>query len=568
MAVTTFSIVQSGDEFYCVSADGTQVEGPLVMPAGVTVDGTIRAQYSILNQKVIITRAVTPSVWVDPETFTVRKLSVAAPVAAPVLAAGSGTGLTGTVYGSYSYVVHINGVVVQESPRSPLSNAVVLANDDIDWSSLVPSSDPAVTGYRLYRTVQDGDPSVLFRAVEITNPAATGYTGDAVPDASLDLLPAPDIGNPPETLGVCIAWRNRLWAVGTEQDEIDDLRATDIDNPFSWPTSLSFPVPVKGEDQWGVTGFLPRRDQLVVCKRARMVKVIGSSADDFEIIILAEGPGSVSPDSCVVINDLGYCHGLQGVYEVGPNGPQDIAEGKIGAWLKTNVEFSRDVSILPLSVATHNPVTRSYELQMARVGSTDIDTWVSFNLAAREWTGPHRTEAFTNTARGTICDAQGQMQSLLGDSAGYLYLMNQAEAYDLAGPAPTTPVGIPTLWRSKPYVGQTPDGFHVWGRVTVHQRAQGSDAAGPHNDVTVYIFAGDIREQGQLLLNPTRVVRLPQTRTRIELPPAGWGQSLQLVFTHNYTINPATGAFASAGASQVDFELWGLELPVAMVGRR
>jgi hypothetical protein len=574
VAVTTFSIVQSGDEFYCVSADGTQVEGPLVMPAGVTVDGTIRAQYSILNQKVIITRAVTPSVWMDPETFIVRKLSVTAPTAAPTLAAGSGTGLTGSVYGAYSYVVHINGVVVQESPLSPLSAEVVLANDDIDWSALVPSTDAAVTGYRLYRTVQGGDPSTLFLAVTITNPAATGYTGDNVPDASLELLPAPLVGNPPETLGVCVAWGTRLWAVGIEQDEIHVLRYTETDDPFSWPVANTINVPVAGEDQWGVTGFLPRRDMLIVCKRARMSKVIGDSNANFEILMFAEGPGSVSPDSCIVIDDVGYCHGLQGVYEINSQGVKDIADGKVSTWFKTgSLTISRDAELLPLSMGSYNPATNAYELQLIPPGGTNPTIWLAFNRTFQEWTGPHETAAATLTARGTIRDTAGQVQPIVGDDAGYLYLMNQGAAYDLAGPAPTVVVGIAIDWRAKVFTGD-PDLFYVWGRLSFFQRAQGSgaDGQGGGKPAYVWMFCGDIDERTLYLENaiitPTVIDRMTLTQTKVDLSRPGAGQAMTFWVRHNFVANPNTGALSSVDNSPSDVELWGYDVQYAPVGRR
>lgn len=564
----TFSLVQAEDALYCVSDDGTQIEGPLVLPAGCVLDPDQRIQVSILAQKVIITRAVTPSIWMDPLTFVLRPLSIDAPLAAPVIASGGAGSLTGTYYAAYSYVIHINGVVVQESPRSPLSTALTVSANDINWSALVPSDSPYVTGYRLYRTVADGSGGVLFQVTTLTDPSATTYTGDDVVDASLSLLPAPNTGNPPATLGVCVAWRNRLWAVGTEPDEIDALRYTEVDAPFDWFEDNSLPVPVKGEDQWGVIGFLPRRDELVIAKRSRFVKVIGNSASDFEIIIVAEGPGAVSTDSCCVIHDRGYCHGLTGVWEIGPEGVQDITIDRISAWFQTDVEFSQEPEHLRDSLGGFNPLTNAYELQLYPTDATDPIQWLSFDLARREWCGPYQTAAFTITARGTVRDPQGQSQPLLGGSDGYLYRMNQAAAGDYAGAAPAVGVGIAIDWRTKQYTAATPNLFHVWGQITVHQRAQG-DAAG---SAEIMVFTGPIDERGLFLppatVKPNYILPLPLTRGLIRTARAGAGQMVCLWFRHNFIASPLTGEQTGTGDSLSDVELWGIEIPTVATGAR
>jgi len=575
-----FTIVQAQSSFHILDDDG-DVYTTLVLPTGVTVDPSIRAQFTPLNGKLVITRATSINVWVDPEDFSVRPLAVLPPVAPPVIAAGSGTGLTGTYYGAYSYVVIINGVVVQESPRSPLSLPVTLTNDDVDWSNLVPSTEAHVNGYRLYRTVTDGDPTVLFEAQQ-GGGAGTTFTGDATPDAALSLLPAPDAGNAPggtipgTRLSLITAWRERLWAVSSDPSQRDQVAYTESGNPFVWRAANRIPIPVKGQDEWGITGFLPRRDELVVTKRSRFVKILGDSNENFEALVLAEGVGCAAPDSCIVIEDMGYCRSTTTVYEVGPAGVLDIAAGKVGAWFQTDAQFDvRSVGILN-TIGSWNPVTDAYELQMPvatqESDNPDPSHWAAFNRRYREWTGAHFTGAAEITARGTYRDEAGTLQPLLGGSDGFLYKMNQAPAYDAAGSAPGTVVGIAIDWRTKRYTMGTPDQFHVWGRITIHQRAQGDGADGVGEPAYAHLFSGAIDERNLYVNNaietPFFVAALTLTKGRVELPRAGVGQSVMLWFRHNFIADPTTGGITGVGDSPSDLELWAIEIPFTTVGRR
>ncbi|KKL04644.1 hypothetical protein LCGC14_2614000, partial [marine sediment metagenome] len=87
----------------------------------------------------------------------VRKWAITAPGTKPTVAAGSGTGLTGTYSVRYTYVVlNSSNVVLFESNPSPVSDDVALSNQDLDVSAMVISENPEVTNIRVYRTVAGG----------------------------------------------------------------------------------------------------------------------------------------------------------------------------------------------------------------------------------------------------------------------------------------------------------------------------------------------------------------------------------------------------------------------------
>lgn len=564
-----FTIAQAGSTFKILKTDGT-VYTTLTLPTGVTVDAAQRAQFHSLAGKLIITRSPSVNLWVNPRDFSVRPLGVLPPPSPPTIAAGGGTGLTGGYYAAYSYIVSIDGQVVQESPLSPISTQAVLANTDLNWSNLVLSSESHVTGYRLYRTVADGDPTVMFLAQQVDNQSDTTFTGDGVLDAALSLLPSPVGGNAPggttpgTRLQCCVEWGNRLWGVADDDDLRHTVYYTEVGNPFAWRAANFFKIPVFGEDEFGVVGFLRRRDELIVGKRRRICKIVGGDASSFEIIILAEGAGFVATDSCVVIDDIGYALGEHDVWRVGPNGVESVSEGKVATWFQTDQQW--DPASKKFAVGGDNPLTGSYDLHQAFAGAltptSDLNGWASFRTKDEEWTGDHYTRAFSATARGNRYDDHGDLVPVIGGSDGFIYDMNGSPAYDVAGAAPTTAVGIAIDWRTKLYAGDSPDLYHVFKQPTIYQRAQG-DGAG---HATVIAFAGPYDERTQSVNNlstPAKwQVDLPLSVARVVLPRIGDGQCAALWIRHNFDLD------GTAHEETSDVELWGIELPFVSVGRR
>lgn len=567
-----FTIAQAGDAYKILDTDGS-VYTTLVLPTGVTVDSTKRSQFHSIGGKLVITGAPSLNLWVNPLDFSVRPLGVLPPPSPPTIAAGASTGLTGAYYAAYSYIVAIDGLVVQESPLSPISSQVVLADDDINWTNLVPSTEAHVTGYRLYRTVAGGDPSVMFLAQEVGNQSVTSYTGDNVLDAALDLLPSPLVGNAPggttpgTRLQCCIEWNNRLWGVADDDALRHYVYYTEVGSPFAWLATNRLPIPIGGEDEFGVIGFLRRRDMLVAGKRRRFCAITGGGAGDFEVATLAEGPGMVARDSAVVIDDIGYCLGLGDVWSVGPEGVKSESRDKVNTWYQTDLQYN--IRAFPLAMGGYNPITETYDLHAQFAGDGPVDVglgaWSSLLTGSKEWTGAHTTLAHTTCARGTRFDANGQLQPVQGGTDGYIYDMNREEAYDASGAAPSTPVGIPIHWISKLYAGGDPDLFCVFGQPTLHQRAQGSGAG--YFQVYAYCGPYDDRIMFGIPVPNRWAIDVPLSLNRVKLPRVGHGQVAMLVFRHNTELD-ANGATAGYLDETADVELWGIEFPFAPVGRR
>ena len=535
-----FYFVQAGSSLQIVDTAGA-INQTLTLPTGVTIDTATRGRAAILSQQILFARASSVNLWIDPSTtpYTVRPMSTRPPMGAPTLAAGTLGGLTGAYRMKVSFLVKDDsGRLLAESPLGPQSPAFTLTAQSLNATNIPVSTESHVTGRRLYRTVAGG--SVFFQMLDIDD-NVTASLDSAVLDAALELLPEdPELGNPPgampgTSLDLLIVWRNRLWAKSRAQNEVDRILFSDLDKFYAWSaTNFLLATPV-GEDTFGITGFIPRRDELVVCKRSRIMKVVGNSEEDFEVIIIAEGVGCQAADSCVVIRDVGYFLGLDGVYTVGPDGVKPISRDKVDPWFLTDTYFNR--ALFDDAVGGYNPITDSYDLLLAAAGSSNLDRWVSYDIRRKEWIGPHLTTAFTPTMRGFLRDADSNGLPTFGASDGKLYKMNQSGASDNG-------TAISTDWISKWFAGQAPDLHHVWLEPSFFVKTQ----AGTPGPLVVTPKVGDLAASNGTAQN------IPQTIDRSRLARFGAGRLLRLQFTH------ATNA--------EDVELRGYELPFVEAGRR
>lgn len=120
---------------------GTLVSSPVVAGKAHLYNSTTEALFlsSAINYKIVDS---TVSIW-----------GLNAPTIAPTLAL-SGTGLTGTYYFKYTYVVKVGATLIHESNPSPVSLATSPADQSVEVTYTTPS-DSQVTHIRIYRTLTD-----------------------------------------------------------------------------------------------------------------------------------------------------------------------------------------------------------------------------------------------------------------------------------------------------------------------------------------------------------------------------------------------------------------------------
>lgn len=541
-----FYLAQANGGLAAIQSDGTVVA--LTLPSGITISTSIRGVFAVLKQQVLFAYAGTRSLWIDPFDLTVRPMHILPPLNAPTIAAGASTGLTGAYRCGVAYAIKstYDGSIINRSPVTGPSLAVTLANNDASYTNIPVSPDPYVNCRILYRTAAGG--TDLFECLQIDDNVTVALK-DALADTALSELPAdPDLGVAPgalpgTALKLLTAWKSRLWGVSARIDEQSDLRYTEVDQFYGWSSENILYAYPKGEDAFGITGLAPRRNVLGLLKRNRVLSVIGSSSDDFEVVIIAENAGCCAPESVVVIRDKAYWLGLDGVYRWDDSGVTCISRDAVDPWFTTDTYFNR--AKFPNAFASWNPKTNAYELQLANLGSSNLDRWVSFHIDANggkgEWLGPHLTSAFTPTCRARLQDSTGLSLPAMGASDGYVYVQNQSVYSDVSGAAATSAISaqVDTKW----HADKSPDIFHHFGRLSILARIESAGTL----TVTPYV--------GGLDASAGTAMSMDLTRGRQILSRVGNGRLAKLSFTQ------ATAARR--------FLLYGYEIsPVFEIGKR
>lgn len=429
-----WAVVQAGNKIYGMGVDGSTTE--ITLPDGVTLDTTRKLQVAVLNRIAFLCNSPTVNLAID-SNGSARRVVPRAPVNPPTVAAGAGTGLSGTFKVKFSYGVKDRfGRILAESPLSPEAS-VTLANTGLAVTAINPSTEGSVNVRFIYRTTTGG--SIFFRWADLDDNVQTAFDNN-LGDAGLSLLPqlASDLGLPPGSSGgvrlkLIVRWKNRLWAVSDDPRDIDNLHYCEVNRPWAWPSGNVFGMPPVGANSSGVTALIARRDVLGVAKYGSIAQIVGDSANTFQTVIVSEGAGVVAPDSVAVIDDVGYALGHDGVYQFDDSGFVNISKAKNHAWFNTDDYFNR--ARFPYAEGRWDPKNNSYDLHLSAAESTDMDRWVSFDLKRRVFSGPHKTAAFTPTATRLITDSSGVLVPVIGGDDGFVYSMNNATRRDGSGTA-------------------------------------------------------------------------------------------------------------------------------------
>jgi hypothetical protein len=423
-----FYLVHAGTGLYRVGVNGDWTA--ISLPAGVTVTAARPARFATLNQQVVVTNAVSANIVVNPFDLSTRLLNIAGPGASvPTLASGGSGVLTGEYRYRVTYAIRSGATVLTESPYSDIAGPITVSSNDIDLSNIPVSGTTGVNARRIYRTGNGG--AEFFLLTTIADNSTTTYT-DNTSDFDLALLPSAEtLGNAPgvdstDRLRLIVSWKDRLW--GAPADNPDRVHYTDNRVVYAWGAAAFVTVKPIGQDLIGVTGFAARRDDLLVGKKRSVWIVRGIPPDTIELIQVFEGPGPLSQDAFLVIHDVAYYLGEDGVYQISGTGVENISKEKVHPWFTTDTYFNR--AVFDQAFMTWNPLLNQLELHLAAAGSTAIDRWVSFDLQTRQWLGPHRTGAFTPTISGLMEDEDALLVPVMGSSSGFLYTENSSTISD------------------------------------------------------------------------------------------------------------------------------------------
>lgn len=540
-----YNIVAAGGSLYLMTTAG--VGSALSLPTGVTLSSSRAARMSVLGRNVAIVNGPNRSLVVDA-LGVVRPMQLTPPSSPVALTSANAGGLSGSFRVKYTYIVKdSNGAILAESAFSPESaSSGTITSKLLQCATIGISPDSAVTHRRLYRTTT-GPGTTYYHWLDVDGNTVTSAADDLA-DSALTLTAAPtELGvGPGALLGtymtVCVEWKGRLWAVG--DIDIDTLRYSGNGLYYGWPSTYGLSIAPIGNDQFGITGLLPRRDELGVGRRDHLWRVIhnGENADgtpNFDVKRAYKGKGPYSADSCLVVDDIAYFLSQDGVYAWGPEGVECISNGKVRKWFASDTYFNR--ALYSSAFAKYNSTYHGYELHLAAAGSSNIDRWVFYDIAGKKWFGPHKTDEFTPSAAGVIVDSNALHIPCIGSSNGYVYLTNQAGFAD-----GSTAISMSVL--SKLHDGNTPDIEKLFKTLSLQNKRQ--TTAGNFR-VKVY-FVKDDSDLDALTLAKNFLTDMRKNRQLTS--NLGHGRMVQLEFTEDTV---------SLGC-----ELYGYELPFHELGQR
>jgi hypothetical protein len=527
-----YSLVVAGGTLYKITPAG--VATALTLPTGITISATRPSYLAIVQRNIALVNGPTRSLLIDPN-FNVYPLIPQPPTTAPLLADGGAGTYSGTVRARYTFIIKdpVSGKLIAESPFSPISASLTVTNKLIQ-ADLQTSPDSAVTHRRLYRTTTGG--STYFHWLDVDGNTQTSIKDD-LSDAAIGLVAAPThLGAAPGmALGTfmtnIVEWKDRLWGVGDIDPDV--LVFTNENIAYGWPNSLN--VPPVGADEIGITGLLTRRDELGIAKRHVLWKLVKAGTNTFDLIKVKSDKGCWAPRSVVIIDDIAYFLGEDGVYTWGPGGVQSISDARVRGWFSTDTYFNRGA--FDTAIGRYNARYHWYEVLLAPAGSTDLTRWVAYDIRNQAWYGPHKTDAFTPSFMALSRDSNGLNLPIMGSTAGHVYYQDSTATTDQG-----TVLALEA--HSKFHDGNAPDIEKVWLQPSVLSSIQA--AAGAVN-VTAKV--------GGLDASTTQTFALNLTRGREKLSRLGRGRMVQIGFS------------GSTSASQ-GIVIYGYELPYFELGRR
>ena len=527
-----YYILQAGTSLQKCSTGGTLTN--ISLPGSVTVSSTIPVRAALLANTVVITNGTSVNIAMNPSTLATRVLSIAGPSAALSSSAGASGVLSGIYRWAYTYAIVSGTTVLTESPLSPASTPLTLSSQQGSLSGITTSGTSGVNCRIIYQTTNSG--TDYYEVTRINDNSTTTATVNTS-DYDLALLPvAEDKGNPPgvdgtDRLRLIVSWKDRLFASpNVNKDYIYYSGNREI---YSWSAADFFTAKPAGEDDYGVTAFLPRRNELVVGKKRRILKIIGNDPTDFELLQVTEAVGIVSQDASVVIRDECYFLGQDGFYRYGNAGLENLSRDKVHPWFATDSYFNR--ALFNSAVAIYNPTYDEIHLYLSAVGTSTINRWVRYNLATGQWFGPDLTGAFTITAAANVTDANNFTIPVVASSAGYVYTLNRAAHTD-----DTTAITLDII--TDFYSGDDPDSEKAWLQPTIFHK---KESAG---QLMFTAYVGDLSAPA----SPVQSVDLTSDRSLLQR--LGTGRFCKLQFTNSENLQGTT--------------LYGYLLPWKRIGRR
>jgi len=222
-------------------------------------------------------------------SITTLNLGIEAPTQAPSAAAGDAGSLDGTYYFRYTYY---DSSLDIESNGSPASDAVTVANQNVDLSNIAGTGQPGVDKIRIYGL--GGSVTEYMLIATIDNPGAGQTTSYTVSTAESEWgQNIPTDHDPPPSDIVYLEWNEQLGRLFAVDDD-GRLWWSSSWQPDYWPTDNYIDT---GLELLALATF---RGTTYVFTKDEAYQVVGPINDQFEIRKVAD-IGVIGPAALAVI---------------------------------------------------------------------------------------------------------------------------------------------------------------------------------------------------------------------------------------------------------------------------
>jgi len=441
-------------------------------------------------------KKVIPGAGSPAPSATAAEWGITAPAAAPTVAVGAGSGLTGTYGAKYTYCVKSGSVVVTESNPSPAAS-VSLTNQSCKITYAIPS-DSQVTHIRMYRTTAGG--SIYYHDTDEAVDGFDPYIDSAVADTSLGSQVETDHDRPPlGTIvigplynGLCFICKDNLlyWCKAKQ--------------PEYWPANNFIEV---GPKQFPITAAVIFDGQLYLLTKGQIWWIQGTTSGAFNPAPLESLCGAPHQYGATAVKG-------RGIYHIGPDGIYLYYSGrdkKISYAFETvfpdsgtvNGDTTNGVTGVPADTGTHWLVQYLNKIYFhygdGSMLITDMDNEKSFY---HDYGTALSAPCVDKTnERFLVCDADGQI-------------------VQIEDPSVTTDDGTAISWdiQSKDYTLQTRAHFPRWVKYDV-------DVSGASGVTGSLLLDDAVHQEHSLTTSRSTERRLVKTGngSRVALRLAGSG---------------------------------------------
>lgn len=360
---------------------------------------------------------------------TVYTVGIVAPTAAPTVAAGALTGLTGTY--EYVYCYKRSAAIGPEhrSNPSPVSTAVLVIGQDVSITYAA-SADPQVDKIEIYRTLDltDSDGSTQYYLVTTVNNANGTYL-DSTVDDSLTSICLTTNTVPPKSYFCALHKDRMIYANCPLETDGDSLfMYSEIGRPESCP-SINYQY-FDRKDGQEITGIASLPDYLVIFKKNKMAALEGDFSKWYTI---SATTGCIAPWAIVTFQDKIMFLSAEGWKVTDGRSVQDVSKRLISLNRSQYISYTEKKNYSASYYPTRKQVLflmdHSSYTKVMMVGHllsslySDVASETTVDEPYIGWTY-HQYDSHELTTVGRYTDSNGVERVLAGDTSGYVYLLD------------------------------------------------------------------------------------------------------------------------------------------------